>query len=126
MGDARAAPAASHLVEEAPRDLARERRLALGDAAEELGDAARRLALQQVAGRAAADRREEVLLRPRGRQHDDLATRRGLTEPRQGLQAGQARHRQVEEDEPRLEPPRAPERLLSIRGLADDGEAVLR
>ena len=57
VGDAAADPAAAaQLVEQAPRDLAGERGLAVRDAAQERDDALRRLALEQVAGRAAADR----------------------------------------------------------------------
>lgn len=67
IGDAAAEPAAgAHLVEQTPGDLARERRLAVRDPSQERDDPLGRLALQQVAGGAAADRGEQVLLRARG------------------------------------------------------------
>ena len=80
---ARAAAAAAHLVEKPARDGPRKGRVAVDDSFEELGDPVRRLGLEHVAGRAAANRGEQVLLGARGREHDDLAAGRGLAKPRQ-------------------------------------------
>src|SRR3954449_6048473 len=66
------------LVEQSPRYRARQRGFAVRDAAEETDDPLRRLALQQIAGSAAADRPEQVVLGSRRREHDDLAARSGL------------------------------------------------
>ena len=63
------------LLDQAPRDRSGKRGLAFGGAAQELDDPLGRLRLQQVAGRAATDRGEQVLLRHRGGQHHDLTAR---------------------------------------------------
>ena len=76
------AAAGANLVEQSARDLAGECGLAVRDAAQERDDALRRLALEQVAGRAAADRGEQVLLRARGRQDDHLAVGSGRSQAR--------------------------------------------
>src|ERR1700693_2000651 len=63
IGDARvAAVAVSNLVEQPARDRSREGSLTVRDAVEKCGDALRRLRLEQVAGRARTNRREEVVL----------------------------------------------------------------
>ena len=113
------------LLEQSPRDRARERGLAAGDAAEELDDPLRRLALQQVAGRPGADRLEEVLLRTRRGEHDDLRGGRGVAELRQRRQAVEPGHREVEQDEIGLERTRELDRLGAVAGLSDDVEPVL-
>ena len=51
---------------------------------------------------------------------------RRLADPRQRLEPVEAGHREVEQDEVRLEPAAALDRLLAVGGLADDVEAVLR
>ena len=78
---ARAAAAAAHLVEQPARDGAGEGRVTLDDAVEELRDPVGRLGLEQVAGRASADRGEQVLLGAGGGEDDDLAAGRGLAKP---------------------------------------------
>ena len=60
--------------------------------------------LQQVAGRAGADRGEQVLLGAGRGEDDDLAVRRRLAEARQRREPVHVRHREVEQDEVRLEP----------------------
>ena len=97
------AAALADAVEQSPRDLAGERRLAVRDAVEELGDPLRRLGLQQVAGRAGADRGEQVLLGAGRGQDDDLAVGRGGAHARQRLEPAHPGHRQVEQDEVGLE-----------------------
>ena len=114
----------AHLIEQTPGDRAGERRLTVRDAVEERGDLLGRLALQQVARRAGADRREEVLLRARRGEHDDLALGRRVAEPRQRRQAVHARHREVEEDEIGLQPGGVLDRRLAVRRHADDVQAV--
>ena len=101
-GRRRRAPARAAAARLHPRARPR-----LRDAAQELDDALRRLALQQVAGGAAADRGEQVLLGAGGGEDDDLAVRGGLAKPRQRAEPVEARHREVEQDEVGLELGRA-------------------
>jgi hypothetical protein len=76
-------PAAlAHAIEEAPRDTSRERRIPAGDTAEKGGDLLRGLGLQEVPRGTGSDRREEVLLGVGGREDDDLARGRLLTDSR--------------------------------------------
>ena len=97
----------------------------MGDAVQELGDPLRRLGLQQIAGRAAADGGEQVLVGAGGGEHDDLAARRCGSNLRQRLEPVHAGHRQVEKNEVGLEVAGALDRLGAVAGLADDGEPVL-
>ncbi len=125
VGDAGAAAVAGpHLLHQAARDRAGERRLAVGDAFEERGDPLRRLRLQEVAGGAAADRTEQIRLGAGGREDDDLAFGRGLAQARQRLEAVHSGHGQVEQDEIGPEPSGRIDRLHPVRGLADHVEAV--
>ena len=126
VGDAAADPAAAaQLVEQPSCDLAGEGGFAVRDAAEEGDDPLRRLALQQVAGRAGADRAEQVLLGAGGGQDDDFAAGGRGAQPRQRCQPVEARHREIEQNEVRLELGREPERLGAVGRLADDIEAAL-
>jgi signal transduction histidine kinase len=126
LRDARVEPAAlAHPVEQPPRDLARQGCLAARDSAEELGDPLRRLGLQQVAGCAAADRGEQVLVGSGGGQDNHLAAGRSGPQPRQGLEAAEAGHREVEQDEVGLEVSSAADRLLAVPRLRHDREAML-
>lgn len=118
--------AATQLVEQAPRDLARERGLAVRDAAEERHDSLRRLALEQVAGRTGADGAEEVLLGAGSGEHDDLAAGCRRAQPGQRRQAVEAGHREIEQNEVRLKLDRKLQRFDAVRRLADDLEAALR
>jgi signal transduction histidine kinase len=120
-----AAAALPNLIQQSAGDLARQRRLAMRDSAKELDDALGRLALEQVAGRAAADRQEEVLLGAGGCQDDDLALRRRLAQAGQGLEPVEARHREVEQHELRLQARCELDRLLAVGRLSHDGEIVL-
>ena len=120
------AAAAAELIEQAPGDLARERRLAVRDAAQERDDALRRLALQQVARGARADRGEQVLLGAGRRQHHHLAAGSGGAQPRQRRQPVEAGHGEVEQDEVGLELGGEPERLGAVGCFADHVEAALR
>ena len=96
------------------------------DAAQELGDPLGRLALQQVAGRAAADRGEQVLLGARGGQDDDLASRArpraAAAAPSSPSMPGIERSSRTRSGCSRA---RELDRLLAVGGLADDVEAVL-
>jgi hypothetical protein len=113
-----------HLVEQAAGDLAGECSLAVRDAVEERCDLLRRLALQQVAGGAGADRREKVLLGAGGGEHDDLTLRSRMPQARQSGQPVHARHREVEQDEIGLQALGVLDCRLSLRGDADHVEAV--
>jgi len=124
IGHAGAAPAGANLVEEPARDGPGESCLAVDDALEELSDPLGRLGLEEVAGRAAADRREQVLLGARGGEHDDLACGRRLAEPRQRRQAVEAGHQKVEQDDVGLRLGRRGDRLLAVRGQPRQLEAV--
>ena len=124
VGDPRASPTRADLLEEPARDRARERGFALHDALEELGDPIRRLRLEEIAGCAAANRGEQVLLRPRGSEDDDLTARRSFAEARQGREAVEARHEEVEQDEIGLGRGCGRDRLVAVRGYAGELEAV--
>ena len=125
VGDARAAAvAAPHLVEQPARDQARERSLAVRDPVEERRDPFRRLCLQEIARSTGANRLEKVLLGAGGGQDDDLALRRRLPEPRQCRETVEAGHREVEQDEVRLEPADLLDRLGPVGGAPDHLEAM--
>ncbi len=120
-------PAAfANAVEQPAGDTAGERGLAADDAAQERRDLLGRLGLQEVARGACADRREEVLLGVRRREHDHLAVRRLLADAGKRREAVHPGHGQVEEDEIGLEPLCGPDGLLAVRRVADDLEALLR
>jgi len=95
------------------------------DAAEEQRNALRRLALQEVAGGTGPDGLQQVLIRPRSREHHHLAFGRCLANLRQRCQPVHAGHRQVEQNELRAEPAGLDDRLRAIGRLPDDIEAVL-
>ena len=97
------AAAVSHALEEAPCDAARERRVSARDAAQERGDLLGRLGLQQVARGARPDRGKQVLLRVGRGEHDDLGRRGALADLRQRRETVHAGHREVEEDDVRLQ-----------------------
>jgi hypothetical protein len=114
VGNARAASARANLLEQPARDRPRERSFTLHDALEELGDPFRRLGLEEVAGGAPSNRREQVLLGPGGREDDDLAARRCFAEPRQRRETVEARHQEVEEDQIRLRRGSGRDRLVAV------------
>ncbi len=60
-------------IEEPTRDRAGQGSLAVRNSAEEERDALRWLALQEVSGRSGPDRLEQILVRSRCGEHDDLA-----------------------------------------------------
>jgi signal transduction histidine kinase len=125
VGHSRAAlGAGAHLFEQAAGDRAGKRGLAVRDALEEAGDPLRRLGLEEVAGRTAADRGEEIRLGSGGREHDDLALGRRSTQLRQRREAVHSGHREVEEHEIRPQAGRLDDRSRPVRGLAGHVEAV--
>src|SRR5829696_9381620 len=125
LGDATVrAAAVADLLEQPPRDDARQRGLPGGRPVEEVDEALGRLGLQEVAGGSTADRSEQVRLVAGCRQHDDLAARGLLPEARQCVEPVQAGHRQVEQDHVGLQLERELDRLASVAGLPDDVEAV--
>jgi hypothetical protein len=94
------------------------------DALEELGDPVGRLGLEEVARSAATDRGEQILLRPRSGEDDDLAVGRRFAQARQGGEPVEARHQEVEENEIRLCLGSGCDRLVAVRRLAGELEAV--
>jgi signal transduction histidine kinase len=126
LGDAVQAASLAHAVEQPARDPAGERGLAPGDTAEERRDLFRRLGLQQVARGTGPDGGQQVLLGVGRREDDDLAVRRLLSDARERGEPVHARHGQVEKDEVGLEPLRSRDRVLAVRRVADDLEALLR
>jgi signal transduction histidine kinase len=124
IGHARAASTRPHLVEQPARDRPRESSVALDDALEELSDALRRLRLEQVARRAAANGGEQILLGPGGCENDDLAAGRSLAQPWQRREAVEAGHQEVEQDEVGLSLSSGRDRFLSVRGDPGELEAV--
>ena len=120
------APAVADTVEEASGDAARECGVAARDATQEGRDLLRRLRLQQVTGGPRPDCCEQVLLRVRRGEHDDLGGRSTLAELWQGSEAVHARHREVEEDEIRPQPVGCLDGLGAVLGLTHDVESLLR
>ena len=112
-------------VEQAAGDRAGEGRLTVRDAAKKQGNALGRLALEEVAGGSCTDRLEQVLVRSRGGEHDDLALGRCLADVRQGAEPVHSRHRQVEQHEAGSEPSRLHNCLFPVRRMAYNVEAVL-
>ena len=94
------------------------------DALEELSDPVGRLGLEKVAGSATTDRGEQILLRPRSGEDDDLAVGRRFAQTRQGGETVEARHQEVEEDEIGLCLGGGCDRLVAVRRLAGELEAV--
>ncbi len=115
----------THAIEEPAGDATRERGLAASDASQERRDLLGGLGLQEVPGRARADRPEKVLLGVRRGQDDDLAARGPLADARKRREAVHLGHGQVQEDEIGLEPLRGDYRLFAVRGDAHDLEALL-
>ena len=114
--------ALAHLLHQPARDRARERRLAVGDAAQEVDDPLGRLVLQQVAGGAEADRAEQVRVVLGRGQDDDRGVGRGLADPRQRGEAVHSGHRQVEDDEVGLQLGACSTASAPSVGLPDDLE----
>ena len=125
LGDTVEPAAVAHAVEQPAGDASRERRITPHDTAQERRDLLRRLRLQQVAGRPRPDRRQEVLLGIGGREDDDLGGGRLLANAGERGEPVHAGHRQVEEDEVRLQPRGLDDRPISAVGVADDVEALL-
>jgi hypothetical protein len=73
---------------------------------------------------AGTDRLQQVLLRARRRQHDDLALRRSLAQARQRREPVDPGHREIEQNEVGLQPPRFDDGFGPVGGDADDLEAV--
>ena len=115
----------AHTLEQPPCDCAGEGSFAACDAAQELCDPLRRLALQQVAGRSRADGREQVLLGPGRGQDHDFRIRRGVPDLGERGETVHLGHRQIEKDEIRLELARKLNRLGAAVRLTDDVELVL-
>ena len=105
IGHAGVRGALADLLEQAAGNRAGERGLTLGDAVQELDDPLGRLRLEQVAGGPAPDRGEQVLLGARSGQHDDFALGRRFAQARQGSEAVELGHREVEQHEVGLELP---------------------
>ena len=126
LGDAAESPAVAHTVEQPTCHSTRERRVPAGDSAKEGGDLLGGLGLEEVAGRACANRGQEILLRIRRGEHDDLGRGSSLPDPRESREPIHPRHRQIEEDEIRLERRCFRDRRRAVLGLADDVEPLLR
>ena len=77
LWDAAESPTLTHAVEQPSRDTARQGRITSRDTTEKRRDLLGRLGLEEIAGRAGSDRREQVLLGVGCRQNHDLG-RRGM------------------------------------------------
>ena len=96
----------------------------MDDALEELRDPLRRLGLEQIAGRPAANCGEQILLGAGGREDDDLTAGRDLAEAGQRGEAVEAGHEEIEQDEVGLRLRCGGDRLLSIGRDPGELEAV--
>ena len=126
FGDSVQPPAFPNAIQEPSCNPSRERGFASRNSAQECRDLLGWLGLEQVAGRAGPDRREQVLLRVGGGQHDDLTSRCSLANLRERSQSIHSGHRQVEEHEVGLERLGLRDRSFSVLGCADDIESLLR
>ena len=124
VGNARAAAAAAHLVEQPSCDRSGEGRVTVDDALEKLCDPRRRLGLEQIAGRSAANGGEQILLGAGGGEDDDLTAGRGLAETGQRGEAVEAGHEEIEQDEVGLRLQCSGDRLLSVGRDPGELEAV--
>ena len=115
----------ANLLEESPRDLAREGCLAVADSAQKLRDPLGRLALEQVAGGATADRGQQVLFGSGSGEDDDLGLRSRLAQARESLEPAHSGHRKIEQHDLRPELPGQLDRLGAVGCLANDRETVL-
>jgi signal transduction histidine kinase len=112
-------------VEEPACDASRERGVPAHDAAEECGDLLRRLGLEQVPGRPCANRGEEVLLRVRRGQNDDLAGRCLFPDPRKRREPVHSGHRQIQKHDVGRVLAGGRQRLFAVRRFAYDLEPLL-
>jgi len=124
VGNARASAAAAHLVEQPACNRPGEGRVTLHDALEELRDPLRRLGLEQIAGRPAANRGEQILLGAGGGEDDDLTAGRGLAEAGKRGEPVEAGHEEIEQDEVGLSLRCGRDRLLSVGRDPGELEAV--
>jgi len=120
----RAAAPAAHLVEQPARDGAGEGRVTVDDTLEKLRDPVGRLGLEQIAGRTAANRGEQVLLGAGGREDDDLTAGSRLAEPRERGEAVEAGHQKIEQDEVGLRLRRRRDRLLAVGSKPGEFESM--
>jgi signal transduction histidine kinase len=116
--------AAADLLEQPGGNGPRDRGFPACDATEEIDDPVGRFALQEVAGGAAADRCEQVVVRPRSGEDDHRRVGRSLTDRGERGQAVDAGHREVEQDEVGASGRCERDRFVSVPRLADDLESV--
>ena len=116
----------SNAVEESARDTSRECCIASRYPTKESRDLLGGLRLEEVARRPRADCREQVLLRVRCGEHDDLTARRVLSDLWQCGEAVHSGHRQVVQDEIGLKRLCLPDRLPAVCGRAYYIESLLR
>jgi signal transduction histidine kinase len=119
------APPVTHAVEEPPRDSSGEGGVPAGDPSQEGSDLLGRLRLEEVPGGAGANRREQVLLRIRGSQDDDLRRGGALADSRESGEAVHPGHRQVEQHEVGLQRRGGRDGARAVLGLSHDVESLL-
>jgi hypothetical protein len=86
----------------------------------------RRDVLEQEPAGARADRGGDGLVEVERREHDDPQVRVGLQRPPGGLDAVEARHADVHQDDVHRRAVQHREGLDAVGGLGDDGEVVAR
>jgi signal transduction histidine kinase len=118
--------AVANPVEQPARNAARECGIAPRDATEERRNLLGRLGLQEVAGRARANGREQVLLRIRRGEDDDLRLRCAFADLWERGKAVHTGHREIEEHDVRLQRGGLGDGARAVLGLADDVESLLR
>ena len=122
-----AEPAAvADAVEEPACDAAGECSIPTRDATEERGDLLWRLCLQKVAGRAGANRSEQVLLGVGRSENDDLRIRCAFADLRERGEPVHPGHREVEQHDVRLQRRGLGDGARAVLGLAHDVESLLR
>jgi signal transduction histidine kinase len=122
-----AEPAAvADAVEEPACDAAGECSIATRDTTEERGDLLWRLGLQKVAGRAGANRGEQILLGVGRSENDDLRIRCAFADLREGGEPVHPGHREVEQHDVRLQRRGLGDGARAVLGLAHDVESLLR
>ena len=114
------------LLDQPAGDHRREQRLARSDRAHRLDQPRRRCALEQEPGGARLERLVDGLVAVEGREDEDLRRRPARNDTPGRLEPVEPRHPDVHQHDVGLELAHDPERLLTVLGLTDDLDVLLR